>query len=191
MKSKQHDLLRTALAVVQFLETYPAIDTAPALQAARVALQELLRAIREQSDRQAEPLPEQTQICNATLAHAAAAAHVVARLVRGYALTAGRAELAARVTLPESAFRRGKLTRRCQLMRQVLAAANEAGAELEALGFTPEQRAAFAAQVAAAEAALGVPRATWACGLRRRSGCASCFARWSSCSTCGSIRSSS
>jgi hypothetical protein len=158
MKSKYYNILATGYAVATAWQTITARGATPAMHAAGVALTGVLHDIETHALQQAEPLTGKTRDRNAIFGRAADAAHAVARLILGHALERGLEELAGRVNLAPSAYRRGRMTHRLQLMRQVHAAAIDATAQGVVLGVTPEMLADFGAKIAAADAVLTLPR---------------------------------
>jgi hypothetical protein len=158
MKTKHHNLLATGYVVADAWQTIMARGATPAMQAAGEALARILHDIETHALQQAEPLTGKARDRNAVFVRAAEAAHAVARLILGHALHRGLDDLVVRVDLALSAYRRGRMTHRVQLMRQVQAAAVDATSQGVVLGVTPEMLADLDGKIAAADAVLTLPR---------------------------------
>lgn len=158
MKRFQNNLLTTAHTVSAMLETLTATSAPPAILAARTALDNLIGEINALANQQANPLPPRTLERNMLFDAASDAAHVVARLVRGYALQQGMMALAGEVDFAPSDLGRGRFAHRLQRMLQVQAAAQANAAALATAGVPAATLADLDAKIATATAVIAAPR---------------------------------
>jgi hypothetical protein len=159
VKAKYHNLLTTGSQVLTAWNTITATGATPAMQAAGIALDNLLKEIKSDAAQQGEPLRGKTLDRDALLQVAANATRVVARLARGHALEHGQADLAEHCDVSATDLARGRLTVRLQRMRQVHTAVGAVVEQLTATGITPELLTELDSAIAAAEAVVNAPRA--------------------------------
>jgi hypothetical protein len=128
------------------------------MQAAGVALDNLLNEITTPSNQQSEPLTGKTQDRNKVFDAASDMAYSIARLVLGHALAHGLGDLAAKVDIPASELGRSRFTRRVELMRQIHTAASSVIPQVTDSTLTPAMLTEFRGKIDAAEAVLTAPR---------------------------------
>ena len=160
MNARQSNALNMGQSVSKLLGTITATNELLALQAKRVALNTHLADITTFAADQALPITGQTRDRSRVFSTAIDATLAVAGPVASYAQAQELGELAAKVNLHRSAFDRGRITRRVQLMQQVHDAAAEVLAQLVDCGVTAAMLTDLQNKIDAANALVPVRRAT-------------------------------
>ncbi len=159
MNNDQRALLGTGQSVSRCVETFNPSDLPPAFIAARVGLKQDLTLIATLGNAQAQPLAGLTRHRDQVFEDGIEVTLIVAALVQGYAKRRGLTELAAKVELSLNDLRRGRFSRRAQLMQQVHeAVAGVDPTDLAELGVTAARLAELKTKAEAADALKDLPR---------------------------------